>query len=94
MKGYRNNQTTLWGTAITYAGYFMLFCHDEHYVYQAFSFCRFKTKTRSDKDKKSKLITVFVLLLSFNGFAQTHNHESMMPLEVMKTMWKTETTRE
>jgi hypothetical protein len=26
-------------------------------------------------NKKSKLITVFVLLLSFNGFAQTHNHE-------------------
>ncbi len=65
-----------WGTAITYAGYFMLFFAMMSIMFTKYSrFADLKRKLEVVKDKKSKLITVFVLLLSFNGFAQTHDHD-------------------
>jgi len=65
-----------WGTAITYAGYFMLFFAMMSIMFTKHSrFADLKRKLEVVKTKKSKLITVFVLLLSFNGFAQVHNHE-------------------
>ncbi|MFT7336495.1 MAG: hypothetical protein ACI9M1_002454, partial [Porticoccaceae bacterium] len=65
-----------WGTAITYAGYFMLFFAMMSIMFTKYSrFADLRRKLEVVKDKKSKLITVLVLLLSLNGFAQTHNHE-------------------
>jgi hypothetical protein len=37
---------------------------------------RFALKRKLDvKTKKSKLITILVLMISMSGFAQTHNHD-------------------
>jgi hypothetical protein len=71
----------LWVVQLLHMGYFMLPC--QHYVYQHSP--HLTTKLEAIKIK-SKLITVFVLLLSFNGFAQTiiiHDAAG-----IMKTMWK------
>jgi cytochrome c-type biogenesis protein CcsB len=65
-----------WGTAITYAGYFMLFFAMMSIMFTKHSrFADIKRKLEVVKNKKAKLITILVLLLSFNGFAQVHNHE-------------------
>jgi cytochrome c-type biogenesis protein CcsB len=65
-----------WGTAITYAGYFMLF-----FAMMAIMFTKdarfndLKRKLEVVKQKKSKLITILVFLVSMSGFSQAHNHE-------------------
>ena len=65
-----------WGTAITYAGYFMLF-----FAMMAIMFTKdarftdLKRKLEVVKQKKSKLLTILVLLVSMSGFSQAHNHE-------------------
>jgi hypothetical protein len=51
-------------------------------------FADLKRKLEVVKIKKIKT-TIFRLLLSFNGFAQTHNHEHDAA-GIMKTMLKTE----
>jgi hypothetical protein len=38
-------------------------------------FADLKRKLDVVKTKKSKLITILVLMISMTGFAQTHNHE-------------------
>jgi len=65
-----------WGTAITYCGYFMLFFALMAILFTKHSrFADIKRKLEVVKNKKAKLITTLLLLLSFGGFAQNHaNH--------------------
>ena len=65
-----------WGTNITYFGYFMLFFSMMAIMFTKHSrFADIKRKLEVVKQKKEKLLTILILLLSFNGFAQTHNHD-------------------
>jgi len=63
-----------WGTLVTYVGYFMLFfammCI---LLLKNTRFADIKRKLEEVKVKKSKLISVLILILSLNGFAQ-HQH--------------------
>jgi len=62
-----------WGTLITYIGYFMLFFAMMAILFTKHSrFADLKRKLENVKSKKAKLISIVVLLLSFNGFAQNH----------------------
>ena len=62
-----------WGTMITYIGYFMLFFAMMAILFTKHSrFADVKRKLEVVKDKKAKLITIFVLLFSLTGFAQEH----------------------
>ncbi|MCI9845660.1 cytochrome c biogenesis protein CcsA [Flavobacterium pectinovorum] len=73
-----------WGTSITYFGYFMLYIGLMAIMFTKGSrFADLKRKLEKVKEKKAKLITVLLLMLSFNGFAQephvhtpghAHNH--------------------
>jgi cytochrome c-type biogenesis protein CcsB len=69
-----------WGTLITYIGYFMLFFAMVAILFTKHSrFADLKRKLAVVKSKKSKLISILVLLFSFNGFAQNHdghNHKA------------------
>ncbi len=64
-----------WGTAITYAGYFMLF-----FAMMAILFTKntrfddLKRKLENVKAKKEKLLMILMLLFSLNGFSQ-HQEE-------------------
>jgi cytochrome c-type biogenesis protein CcsB len=66
-----------WGTIITYIGYFILFFAMMSILFTKYSrFADLKRKLEVIKDKKSKLLTLLILLLSFNGFSQNHgNHQ-------------------
>jgi cytochrome c-type biogenesis protein CcsB len=65
-----------WGTAITYAGYFMLFFSMMAIMFTKDArFADLKRKLEVVKQKKSKLLTIFVFLVSMSGFSQAHNHE-------------------
>lgn len=66
-----------WGTSITYLGYFMLFFGLMAIMFTKHSrFADLKRKLEVVKDKKAKLITILLLMLSFNGFAQEqHDHD-------------------
>ncbi|PWB22231.1 cytochrome c biogenesis protein CcsA [Flavobacterium sp. HTF] len=71
-----------WGTSITYLGYFMLFFGLMAIMFTKHSrFADLKRKLNNVTKKKEKLITIFVLLLSINSFAQqtphvhSHDHE-------------------
>ena len=63
-----------WGTAITYAGYFMLF-----FAMMAILFTKntrfddLKRKLENVKNKKAKIIVALFLIFSINGFSQLHN---------------------
>ncbi|MBE0393284.1 cytochrome c biogenesis protein CcsA [Flavobacterium sp. PL002] len=65
-----------WGTAITYAGYFMLFFAMMAIMFTKHSrFADLKRKLEVVKTKKSKLLTILVLMMSLSGFSQAHNHD-------------------
>lgn len=65
-----------WGTAITYLGYFMLFFAMMAIMFTKHSrFADIKRKLEVVKDKKAKLITILVLMISMSGFSQAHNHD-------------------
>ncbi|NRT17031.1 cytochrome c-type biogenesis protein CcsB [Flavobacterium sp. 28A] len=65
-----------WGTAITYAGYFMLFFAMMAIMFTKHSrFTDLKRKLEVVKTKKSKLLTILVLMMSLSGFSQAHNHD-------------------
>ncbi|WP_026715116.1 cytochrome c biogenesis protein CcsA [Flavobacterium daejeonense] len=65
-----------WGTYITYAGYFILFFSLMAIMFTKHSrFADLKRKLEVVKEKKEKLITILVLFLSFNGFAQMQDHD-------------------
>ncbi|MFE3872428.1 cytochrome c biogenesis protein CcsA [Flavobacterium sp. ZS1P70] len=72
-----------WGTAITYSGYFILFFAMMSIMFTKYSrFADLKRKLEVVKAKKAKLLTILVLLLSFNGFAQGHDdHQHQTPSE-------------
>lgn len=66
-----------WGTALTYAGYFMLYFAMMAIMFTKYSrFADIKRKLEVVKTKKAKLLTILVLMFSFNSFAQEqeHNH--------------------
>jgi cytochrome c-type biogenesis protein CcsB len=71
-----------WGTNITYLGYFMLFFGLMAIMFTKHSrFADLKRKLNNVTKKKEKLITILLLLLSINSFAQqtphvhSHDHE-------------------
>ena len=67
-----------WGTALTYAGYFMLYFAMMAIMFTKYSrFADIKRKLEVVKTKKAKLLTILVLLFSLSGFAQEqeHNHD-------------------
>lgn len=65
-----------WGTAITYAGYFMLFFAMMAIMFTKDArFADLKRKLEVVKQKKSKLLTIILLLVGISGFSQAHNHE-------------------
>ena len=66
-----------WGTLITYIGYFMLFFGLMAIMFTKHSrFADLKRKLEVVKSKKSKLITILLLFLSFNSFSQ-HQKENL-----------------
>jgi len=75
-----------WGTNITYLGYFLLYIGLMAIMFTKHSrFGDLKKKLEAIQKKKEKLITILVLLIGLNGFAQqsphvhshdhTHDHE-------------------
>lgn len=69
-----------WGTLITYIGYFMLFFAMMAILFDKNTrFADVKRKLEQVKIKKSKLITVLLLLLSCSAFAQMH--QGVMPTQ-------------
>jgi cytochrome c-type biogenesis protein CcsB len=69
-----------WGTNITYFGYFLLYFGLMAIMFTKHSrFGDLKRKLDIVKKKKEKLITILVLMLSLNGFAQqtphVHSHD-------------------
>ena len=65
----------VWGTNITYAGYFLLYFGLMAILFTKHSrFADLKRKLENVKRKKSKLITMMLLMLGFGGFAQNHKH--------------------
>ena len=66
-----------WGTTITYIGYYMLFfCMLAILFVKKSRFADLKRKLQSVKDKKAKLLSVLIVLISLNGFAQNHPHQN------------------
>ena len=62
-----------WGTTITYIGYFMLFfCLLAILFVKNTRFADLKRKLENIKKKKAKLLSILILLVSFNGLAQNH----------------------
>jgi len=71
-----------WGTWITYIGYFILFFAMIAILFNKHTrFAEIKRKLEAVKKKKAKLISVLVLFLSFNGFAQKHDPKAHLPTE-------------
>lgn len=71
-----------WGTMVTYAGYFMLFFGLMAIMFTKHSrFADLKRKLEKVKAKKAKLISMIVLLFSFNGFAQQQHEHPINSLE-------------
>ncbi|WP_333667177.1 cytochrome c biogenesis protein, partial [Flavobacterium sp.] len=72
-----------WGTTITYIGYFLLFfCLMAIMFVKKSRFADLKRKLETVKKKKAKLLSILILLLSFNGFAQNHgNHNGGLPTQ-------------
>ncbi|MDD5150821.1 MAG: cytochrome c biogenesis protein CcsA [Flavobacterium sp.] len=65
-----------WGTLITYIGYFMLFFAMVAILFTKNSrFADLKRKLEVVKKKKTSLLTILVLLMSFGAFAQNHNNQ-------------------
>ena len=60
-----------WGTALTYAGYFMLYFAMMAIMFTKYSrFADIKRKLEVVKTKKAKLLTILVFMFSFSSFAQ------------------------
>ena len=72
-----------WGTLITYIGYFMLFFALMSILFTKHSrFADIKRKLEVVKTKKSKLITIVLLLLSCTTFGQTHSEKPIAVKEI------------
>ena len=65
-----------WGTALTYAGYFMLYFAMMAIMFTKYSrFADIKRKLEVVKTKKAKLLTILVFMFSFSSFAQEQEHD-------------------
>lgn len=65
-----------WGTWITYIGYFFLYIGLLAILFDKNTrFGDLKRKLEKVREKKAKLITIFLLFFSIGGFAQSHMHE-------------------
>ncbi|MEO8515229.1 MAG: cytochrome c biogenesis protein ResB, partial [Flavobacterium sp.] len=63
-----------WGTLVTYIGYFLLFFAMMSILFTKHSrFASLKRKLEDVKIKKSNVLPLLILLMSFTGFAQNHN---------------------
>jgi cytochrome c-type biogenesis protein CcsB len=72
------------GTLITYIGYFLLYFAMMAILFTKYSrFADLKRKLEGIKAKKSKLITILILLLSFSGFAQHSPQNHQQPIVKM-----------
>jgi len=68
-----------WGTMITYFGYFMLYFALMAIMFTKHSrFADLKRKLEVVKTKKTNLITLLLLFLSFGTFAQNHNNAQFL----------------
>ena len=77
-----------WGTLITYIGYFMLFFGLMAIMFTKHSrFADLKRKLEVVKSKKSKLITILLLLLSFNSYSQ-HQKENLTVKQIDSLLLK------
>jgi cytochrome c-type biogenesis protein CcsB len=84
-----------WGTYITYAGYFMLFFGLMAIMFTKHSrFGDLKRKLEKVKDKKTKLMSMLILLFGLNGFAQSHEQHQNVSLPEVKTFIKKTTVSE
>ena len=64
-----------WGTFVTYCGYFMLFFAMMAILFTKHSrFADIKRKLEDVKQKKEKLLTIFLLFFSLFGFSQNHSN--------------------
>jgi cytochrome c-type biogenesis protein CcsB len=79
---FRNEETEtilsvnhdLWGTYLTYAGYFLLYFGLLAILFAKHTrFDDIRKRLNKIKEKKAKLMTMIVLLLSLSGFAQQHS---------------------
>jgi cytochrome c-type biogenesis protein CcsB len=72
-----------WGTTITYIGYFILFfCLMAIMFVKNTRFSELKRKLENVKNKKAKLMSIFVLLFSIQGFSQNHgNQKNVLPTQ-------------
>ena len=65
-----------WGTTLTYIGYFILYFAMMAIMFTKHSrFADIKRKLEVVKMKKAKLLTILMLLFSFNSFAQGQEHD-------------------
>ena len=72
-----------WGTWITYIGYFLLYFGLMAILFSKNSrFGDLKRKLEVVKNKKSKLITILLLVLSFGAFAQNHKQKPISVKEI------------
>jgi len=63
-----------WGTYITYAGYMLLYFGLMAILFASHTrFDEIRKRLNKLKDKKAKMMTMIVLLLSLSGFAQEHS---------------------
>jgi cytochrome c-type biogenesis protein CcsB len=77
-----------WGTLITYIGYFMLFFGMMAILFTKHSrFADLKRKLENVKMKKSKVITILLLALSFNTYSQ-HEKENLTVKQIDSLLLK------
>jgi ABC-type transport system involved in cytochrome c biogenesis permease subunit len=76
-----------WGTYITYAGYMLLYFGLMAILFASHTrFDEIRKRLNKLKDKKAKMMTVIVLLLSLSGFAQEHSVDDGHGSEVKKPL--------
>ena len=69
-----------WGTTITYIGYFILFfCMMAILFVKNTRFADLKQKLENVKRKKTQLLSLLILLVSFNGLTQNHGSHNELP---------------
>lgn len=72
-----------WGTWTTYIGYFLLYFAMMAILFTKYSrFADLKRKLEIVKSKKSKLITIILLFLSFNAVSQSHQEKMPTDKEI------------
>ena len=76
-----------WGTYITYAGYMLLYFGLMAILFASHTrFDEIRKRLNKLKDKKAKMMTMIVLLLSMSGFAQEHTSDDGQSHEVEKPL--------